>query len=87
MAGLLTFSPLAPSHPDETGQWQICQESFLRLQQRVLSRIYTWFPIVRKKCDNSGTITMTNIEKYSGWRVITFKQEASQHKLLFLTDF
>ena len=60
MAGLLTFSFLAPSHPDISGQWLICQEAFMRLQQRVLSRIYTWFPIVR----NDDKFRNHNHDKY-----------------------
>lgn len=64
MAGLLTFfiSGGLPI-PIELEQWQGMPETFTRLQQRVLSRILTWFPIIRISEKLSGTTITTNIEK------------------------
>jgi len=69
MAGLLTFSfpgafpssdpETINSNRNKTVAWYARKKQ--RLQQRVLSRIYTWFPIIRNYENNSGTITGTNI--------------------------
>jgi hypothetical protein len=70
MAGLLTFSIFTtPSHPPGKNigeQWQSMPENSRRLQQRVLSRIFTWFPIILTQEFQAGTITHTNIGKTLG---------------------
>jgi len=54
MAGLLTLS-IPDAFPLHLIFTRICSGAgyrnfYRRLQQRVLSRIHTWFPIIRKQC-------------------------------------
>jgi len=76
MAGLLTLS-IPDAFPLHLIFTRICSGAgyrnfYRRLQQRVLSRIYTWFPIIRNYDDNSGTITSTNIGKTLAFRETFF---------------
>jgi hypothetical protein len=85
MAGLLTFliSGGLPI-PIEMEQWQGMPETQLRLQQRVLSRIFTWFPIIRIREYLSGTTIITNIGKTSTKPGMFLSTCLIWHKFVFL---